>query len=430
MLAADIGYGEVGVKRYDVVVVGGGQAGLGIGYLLQEAGRSVVILERGRVGESWRSQRWDSFALNTPNWANGLPGYPYDDGPADGFGLRDDLVGDFERYVSRFGLPVREHTTVTSVEEAGDGGFLVELVTGSDTTETVAAANVVIASGSMQAPKVPPMRDRFPSSVTQLHAGEYRSPGGLPDGGVVVVGGGQSGCQIAEDLLHAGRDVYVCTSRVARLPRRYRGRDVLEWFDEMGLWDVTLGELPDPAMEFAAQPQVSGVGRHGSTLSLQHMASQGAHLMGRLADVVDGVMTTDDSLADHIAFADEFSAAGKADIDAHIAEHGLDAPPAEIDPIDVPAGPGVAEAGLTRLDLAAAGVSAVVWCTGFTASFDWIHLPVVDDSGRPLHHRGVSPVPGLYFLGFPWLHSRKSGVIHGILEDASHLEAQIAARFG
>ena len=414
----------------DVMVVGAGQAGLGIGRLLQEAGYSFEILERGRVGETWRSQRWDSFALNTPNWANGLPGYPYDDGPGDAFGLRDELVAYFERYVAAFDLPVREHTTVTRIDGQDDGMFVVEAAIAGNGTERFLAREVVLASGILQTPKIPAVAGRFPAWIVQLHTADYRSPPALPEGGVVVVGGGQSGCQIAEDLIRAGRDVYLCTSRVGRLPRRYRGRDMLEWFDELGLWDMTLDELPDPEMQFAAQPQVSGVGRHGSTLSLQHLSDEGVHLMGRLSDVVDGVLTTDDSLEDHIRFADEVSAKGKADVDAYIEAHGIEAPEAELDPIDEPAGPEVVAAGLTEVDLRGAGIRSVVWCTGFTAHFDWVHLPITDDNGHPIHRRGVSHVPGLYFLGFPWLHSRKSGVIHGIEEDAGYLMERIAERLG
>jgi putative flavoprotein involved in K+ transport len=413
----------------DVVVVGGGQAGLGMGYCLQEAGRSFVILERGRIGETWRSQRWDSFAVNTPNWTNGLPGDPYDGDRPDGFYHRDELVAYFERYAAENALPVREGVSVTRVDpQPAYSGFVVTAQTPSGAEESIEARNVVVASGSMQSPKVPTISERFPASLTQLHAADYRSPDALPDGAVVVVGGGQSGCQVAEDLINAGRTVYLCTSKVARLPRRYRDRDILEWAVDMGFWDVALDELPDPAMQFAAQPQVSGVGRRGSTVSLQHMAHQGVKLMGRLSDVVDGVLITDDSLAEHIAFADEVSAQFKADIDAYIAREGIAAPEPDLDPIDAPAGPEVAAAGLTELDLDAAGVASVIWCTGFTASFDWLPAPAIGEDGHPIHTRGVGAVPGIYFLGFPWLHSRKSGVIFGIEEDARYVTAAINSR--
>jgi putative flavoprotein involved in K+ transport len=196
----------------------------------------------------------------------------------------------------------------------------------------------------------------------------------------------------------------------------------------MGFWDVPVEGLPDPAMQFAAQPQVSGVGRLGSTLSLQSISRDGVHLMGRLSDVEDGVLRTNGSLAEHIAFADERSAEFTRMIEDWIFSNGVDAGPIEDDPNDEPAGPEVAESGITELDLREAGVGSVIWCTGFTADFDWIHARVTDENGRPIHKRGISPVPGVYFLGFPWLHSRKSGIIHGIDEDARFIAESIAAR--
>jgi putative flavoprotein involved in K+ transport len=415
------------LKHFDVVVVGGGQAGLGIGYHLRQAHRNFIIFERGRVAETWRTQRWDSFAVNTPNWLNGMPGAPYEGDKRDGFYLREELVEFFQNYAVRYELPIEEQVTVTRIDPDNDG-FRVGIEDAAGVAKSVTATNVVIASGAMQAPKIPGIRERFPGSIIQLHASDYRSPEALPPGAVVVIGSGQSGCQIAEDLIHAGREVFLCTSRVARLRRRYRDRDVLEWLEEMGFWDVAVEDLEDPAMQFAAQPQVSGVGRYGSTLSLQSLAREGVHLMGRLSDVDDGVLKTDDSLADHVSFADERSMELTSTIEDWIASNGVNAQPIDHDPNDEPAGPEVAEAGLTELDLVEAGVASVIWCTGFTAEFDWIHEDVTDENGQPIHKRGVSPVPGIYFLGFPWLHSRKSGIIHGINEDARFIAEAIAAR--
>ena len=415
------------MNHFDVVVIGGGQAGLSIGYYLRAAGSKFAIFERGKVGETWRTQRWDSFAVNTPNWANALPGDAYEGDEPDGFYHRDQLVDYFEHYAGKFELPVMEGVTVTAVDADGDG-FRVTFEDADGTVDTVTAGNVVVASGIMQAPKIPGIRQRFPESLLQLHASDYRSPDQLPPGAVVVIGAGQSGCQISEDLIRAGRDVYLSTSKVGRLRRRYRNRDVVDWGEDMGFWDVAVENLPDPAIEFAAQPQVSGVGRYGSTLSLQSMARDGVRLMGRLSDVEDGVLKTDDSLGEHIAFADERSAEFTGLIENWIATNGISVEPIEDDPNDEAAGPDVAEAGITELDLIEAGVGSVIWCTGFTADFGWIHEPITDDRGRPIHTRGVSPVPGIYFLGFPWLHSRKSGIIHGIDEDAHFVADAIAAR--
>ncbi len=414
---------------FDAVIIGAGQSGLGIGYHLQVAGLSVVILERGRIGETWREQRWDSFAVNTPNWMNGLPGSPYRGKEPDGFYRRDELVSFYERYAAQHALPVRTGVTVDRVA-LGDGSrfFTVETVDLLGRRDSLRAHNVVVAAGMLQAPKIPSIAASFPDWLHQIHAAEFRSSTALPAGAVLVVGSGQSGCQIAEDLVAAGRTVYLCTSKVARVPRRYRGRDTLEWMQDLGMWDETVADLPDPAMEFAAQPQVSGVGRFGRTVSLQALARQGVQLMGRLQSAAGDRVTTDESLPDHIAFADTFSAELKSKVDGHIATRGLDAPLPEVDVDDLPAGPEVARSGLTQLDLAAAGVATVIWCTGFTSNLGWLDVPVLDDNGRPIHSRGVSPVPGLFFLGFPWLHTRKSGIIFGIDEDARHITEAILSR--
>ncbi len=417
------------MSEFDVVVVGAGQAGLGIGYLLKQSEFRFTILERGEIGESWRSQRWESFAVNTPNWMNSLPGSPYDGSARDGFYLRDELVASFEQHAERHSLPIQRGVTVELVEVSEPSpGFEVHVVDAQGMRRVLLTRSVVVATGLMQSPKVPTITGRFPESVTQLHASEYRAPGLLPDGAVIVVGSGQSGCQIAEDLAASGRSVYLCTSRVARVPRRYRGRDALEWMTDLGKWSETVADLPDPRMEFAAQPQVSGVGRLGKTVSLQALHRQGIRLMGRLKSVRDGRLNTDDGLAEHIAFADAFSAEFKRNVDAHIDIHGLDHPAEDIDPADAPAGPDIAAAGSTTLDLGEADVGAVIWCTGFTTSLDWLRAPVVDEHGRPIHLRGVSPVPGIYFLGFPWLYTRKSGIIYGIEEDAGHIGEAIAAQ--
>ncbi len=415
------------MDHFDVVVIGGGQAGLGVGYYLREAGMKFVILERGRIGETWRSQRWDSFAVNTPNWANVLPGDQYVGNEPDGFFQLGEIIGYFEHYAGKFELPVKERVTVVGVDSDGEG-FRVTYEDAAGGVDKVDAANVVVASGMMQEPKIPAIRDRFPESVRQFHASDYRSPETVPPGAVVVIGAGQSGCQISMDLIHAGREVYLCTSRVGRVRRRYRQRDVVAWWEDMGFWDVSVDELADPAIQFAAQPQVSGVGRYGSTLSLQSMARDGVHLMGRLSDVEQGVLRTDGSLAENIAFADERSEEFTRMIEDWISSNNVVVAPIEKDPNDEPAGPEVAESGITELDLGEANVGSVIWCTGFTAGFDWVHAGVTDGKGRPIHRRGVSPVPGIYFLGFPWLHSRKSGIIHGIDDDARFIAEDIAAR--
>ncbi len=415
------------MKTMDTVIVGAGQAGLGVSYFLQREGRSHVVYERGRIGESWLSQRWDSFKLNTLNFMNGLPGLPYDGPEPDGFWTRDDLVGYFQRYVEQFHLPVRTGVKVASVDQADDQGqFTIKTLNDQQVEETVVARSVIIASGIQNTPKYPPIRHRLPGDITQLHTAEYRNAEALPPGAVVIIGSGQSGCQIAEDLLSAGRRVYLCTSKVGRAPRRYRGRDLLEWWKDMKFWELPFASLKDKAVSRAAQPQISGLGRYGHTVSLQQMARQGAVILGRLLDVEDGTLLLGDEAAAHVRFADAFSQQKKDEVDAYLLQAGFTPPPLEEDPADVPDSLVECASALRRLDLHQAKVSAIIWSTGFTGDFSYIHLPIFDAQGNPLHQQGISPVQGVYFLGFPWLVSRKSGILYGIEDDAARIAGAVA----
>lgn len=403
----------------DTVIVGAGQAGLGVSYYLQAEGRQHVVLERGRIGESWLSQRWDSFTLNTPNFMNALPGLRYEGAEPDGFGRRDELVQYFQHYIEHFHLPVRTGVTVVSVEKTKDKkDFIVKTRTEGRAEESVVTRSIVIASGILQSPKIPTIRSRIPGNITQLHTADFRQAAVLPPGAVVIVGSGQSGCQIAEDLLSAGRKVYLCTSKVGRAPRRYRGRDLLEWWVDTKFLDVTFASLKDKAISRAAQPQISGLGRYGHTISLQQLARQGAVILGRLHDVEGDDLILGDEAAGHVRFADEFSQKLKDDIDAYLAQAGITPPPVEADPADAPDPQGECVSPLRRLNFREAGVNTVIWATGFTADFSWIHLPVLDEEGKPINQGGISPVRGLYFIGFPWQTTRKSGIIYGIEEDA------------
>jgi putative flavoprotein involved in K+ transport len=414
--------------QFEVVVIGAGQAGLAMGYHLLQRGRRFVILERGQIGETWRSQRWDTFVVNTPNWLSALPGAPYEGPRRDGFYTTEEWVAYLEAYVSRFPMPVRTETEVTSVKR-DDGGYLVQGVGPGGTPFAMSSRVIVIASGVLNSPRLPSLSHDLPAGLLQIHSADYRSPSGLPEGAVLVVGAGQSGCQIAEDLVDAGRSVYMSASRVGRVPRRYRGRDIMAWMLDTGFLDVRVEDLEDPGIARLPQPQVSGIGALGHTLSLQHLAGRGVVLMGRLTGVQDGVLLTDGLLADYVAYADEFSADTKARVDEYIASEGIEAPPPEDDPADIPSS-GDLPGSVDRLDLRAAGVSSVVWCTGFTSDFEWLEVPLLDDAGRPIHQRGVSPTPGVYFLGFPWLHSRKSGVIPGVDEDGAFIADSIDAYLG
>jgi len=411
----------------DAVVVGAGQAGLGSSYFLQREGRKHVVFERGRIGETWLSQRWDSFQLNTPNFMNTLPGFSYQGSEPDGFWRREELVAYFRDYAEQFQLPVRTGVKVISLERSNDKGyFILRAEANGESDETVICRAVVVASGMQVVPKIPAFQNKIPENITQLHTSSYRSPEALPPGAVIVVGSAQSGCQIVEDLCSAGREVFLCTGKAGRVPRRYRGRDILEWWIDMKFMDVTYESLEDKSASRIPLPQVSGVGRFGHTVSLQDLARQGAVILGRLHDVEDGMLILGDEAAANVRHGDETSQRFKDDVDAYIEKVGLEPPPNDDDPADTPDPEAACVSPLRRLDLKAKGINTMIWATGFTGDFNWIHLPIFDPDGIPIHERGVSPVTGLYFVGFPWLSKRKSGTVYGIGEDAQYIADVLA----
>jgi putative flavoprotein involved in K+ transport len=411
----------------DSVIVGAGQAGLGVSYFLKRDGNKHLVFERGRIGESWLTQRWDSFQLNTPSFMNVLPGLPDDGAEPDGFWRRDELVDYFQRYVDHFHLPIRTGVTVVSVEKAEEEErFLVKTRGGEQEEESLLSRSIIIASGSQRIPFTPPMHSHLPTEIIQLHTADYRSAASLPPGAIVIVGSGQSGCQIAEDLLSAGRTVFLCTSKVGRAPRRYRGRELLSWWIDMGFLDITYASLEDKSISKAPQPQISGLGRYGHTVSLQSLARRGAVILGRLVDVEGSTLILSDEAAANVHFADEFSQRLKDNIDVYLMKALITPPPLEDDPADAPDLQAECVSPLRRLNVREAKVSAVIWATGFRGDFSWIRLPVLDAEGKPIHQQGISSVKGLYFIGFPWLISRKSGIVYGIAEDARTIAAAIA----
>ena len=399
---------------FDTIVVGAGQAGLGVALELAARGLGFVVLERGQVGETWRRQRWDSFVLNTPNWMNQLPGQQFELGHPEAFAATATLLHSFEAAASS--LPVVTDTEVHRLA-AEDDHYRVESSRGVDLARTV-----VIASGGLNVPRIPAVAATLPDRLVQLHTGGYRSPDDLPPGAVLVIGGGQSGAQIVEDLRAGGRDVYFSISAVARLPRRYRGRDLMSWMTDLGMWDTRPNEVDDPAMLRAANPLTSGVGLRGHTVSYQALAAAGVTLLGRFEQAEGEIVHTDGRAGEYVAFSDEASTAFRAAVDALVDERGLDAPLPEQDPADVPAPPGLAL--LEELDLAAAGVTTVIWATGFGGDFSWIDLPIVD--GRSIAHTdGATAAPGVFCLGLGWTSNRRSGVIAGIADDARRVAASV-----
>lgn len=404
-------------ERVDTVVIGGGQAGLAVSYCLTQRRRPHLVLEKRRIGNVWRSERWDSFTLVTPNWTLKLPGFPYAGDDPDGFLQREDIVRYLEAYAGLFDPPVREGVEVTSVR-GSEHGLAVESSAG-----IFEAANVVVAAGFFQKPRLPWFSSQLSPHLFQLHTSQYRNPDQLPPGAVLVVGSGQSGCQIAEELYQAGRQVFLSTGKVGRLPRRYRGRDIMQWAQMIGLFDRTADKLESPEDRFDPNPQATGRDG-GHTINLHQFALDGVTLLGRLKDARGSQISLAADLMDNLAMADAFSAEVLKVIDKVIAEHGIDAPPS-----DEP----VLRAGydcevITELDLDAAGITSVIWAAGYTFDYSWVKFPVFDEYGYPVQQQGATAQPGLYFVGLPWLHKQKSGLFMGVGEDAEHIAAHIAER--
>jgi putative flavoprotein involved in K+ transport len=400
-----------------VVVVGGGQAGLSASHCLTRAGLAHLVLERDHPGDEWRNRRWDSFCLVTPNWQCRLPGFPYRGDDPDGFMLRDDIAGYIGDYANSFDVPLAEGVTATRLRQAGRGGFRI-----STTHGELSADNVVVATGPYQVPVRPRVAERIPAQVVQVHSSEYRNAGLLPPGAVLVVGTGQSGCQIAEDLHLAGRRVHLAVGSAPRVARFYRGRDVVAWLEDMGYYRRAIDEFADAeAVRLRANHYVTGRDG-GRDIDLRAFARDGMRLYGRLTEVRDGVLSFAGDLKENLDGADAVSEGIKDSIDAHITAEGIDAP---VEARYVPVWePGSAP---SELDLAAAGITSVVWCTGFGRDYRWIQVPIFDGGGYPTHRRGVTSCPGLYFLGLPWQYTWGSGRFCGVADDAAYLASHIVA---
>jgi putative flavoprotein involved in K+ transport len=395
--------------HHSVVVVGGGQAGLATSWHLTQRGLDHVVLEADRVGGEWRNRRWDSFCLVTPNWQCRLPGFPYGGPEPDGFMGRDEIVAYLEDYARSYDVPLVEGVRATGL----DDGFRIA------TTQGVITANqVVLATGPYQRPRIPRMAERLPATIAQLHSSQYKNPDQIPAGEVVVVGTGQSGCQIAEDLHLAGRTVHLVTGSAPRVARFYRGRDVVAWLDLMGYYGKGIDQFDDvDAVRFRVNHYVTGRDG-GRDIDLRKFALEGMKLYGRLVDADQTSLRFAQDLGKNLDHADAVSEGIKDSIDAFIAANGIDAPNEDrYRPVWEPS----SEPESLEIN----GISTVIWSTGFRRDDSWIRLPVFDGRGYPTHHRGVTSVPGLYFIGLPWQHTWGSGRFGGVADDAQYLVERI-----
>lgn len=395
----------------DCVVVGAGPAGLAASAALTDRGVEHEVFERGRVGESWRTQRWDSFRLNTPGWMNEMLGEQARDAYATGAEVverLDQLAAD---------CPIHAGVGVARLAAAADG-YVLRTADGD-----LRARTVVAATGDANVPRMPALARAFPDRVAQYHAADYRRAGLLDEGGVLVVGSGQSGCQIAEDLRAGGREVVLATSPVGRAPTPYRGRDTIDWLVEAGFFDQRPQDLPDPSMMRAPNPLLAPGGR---SLSLQALARAGVTLVGRPVAMDRERVSFDASVAANMAAADAFAERARDMVDDIIRRHGLDAPPAEPDDT----GPPVNLTSPMALHLRTHEITSVVWCTGFTGDFSWLDPALVDADSQPRHDDTAAPAPGVWYVGLRWLTRRGSGLLHGFPGDAATVADAIEAYLG
>lgn len=423
------GDANAGAAAIHTIVVGGGQAGLCMSHCLSQQGIDHLVLERARVGERWRSERWDSLRFQFPSRYVRLPGFDYDGDRPDAFMTRDEIVRVLERYAAEIEAPMRCGVNVQSLQRDDDGLFRLE--TG---TQALRAHNVVLATGPYQRTAVPALSTDLPTPVTQLPASAYTNAAALPAGGVLVVGAGGSGVQIAEDLLAAGRKTYLSVGQHRRIPRRYRGHDVIYWFDRLGLIDNPVPAAgPRPP-----SPLLTGIDG-GYDVDLRRLVKAGGHLLGRLESVQANELVLGDNLLGDIAAGDQSYRDFVGLVDAYIAEHGLDLEtlhqPGPRQPSDEPARidafaldepePVLPENSPQRLDLKRADINSVIWATGYELDFSWIHCSAFDSHGAPQHERGVCKEPGLYVLGLPFLHSVRSTLFWGVAEDAHFIATHL-----
>jgi putative flavoprotein involved in K+ transport len=409
----------------NTLIVGAGQAGLAMSYWLSQAGVEHQLLERRpALGGAWQD-RWDAFVLNTPNFSLMLPGMPYEGPSPDAFMPRADVVEHMRKYAETIGAPVNTDTDVTRIAPGTGGGFSVETNRGK-----WRARNVVLATGGYQKPKIPALSSRLPARVVQLHTNDYRNPDQLPEGAVLIVGTGQSGGQVAEELLAVGREVHLAVSMCPEAPRRYRGQDSIYWILQVGLHGPEYGlnglaveSLPSPAARFGCNPLLSGADG-GHDIHLRDLGRRGVRLHGHLEAADDGELTFSDDLPERLAFVEAgFSQRFEPMFDAYIAAAGVEAPAAEPPRVDdwLPTGP-------ARLSLEAENITSVIWATGYGLDFSILDIPVLDQWNYPRHSKGVTEHPGLYALGLPWLNGHWSAIFAGVGRDAKYIAEHIARR--
>ncbi|WP_312935768.1 NAD(P)/FAD-dependent oxidoreductase [Pseudomonas sp.] len=401
----------------DTLVIGAGQAGIAASEHLSSLGVPHLVLERKRIAEAWRSGRWDSLVANGPVWHDRFPGLDFDELDPDAFAGKDRVADYFEAYVEKFNVPVRTGVEVKRVtRNVGKPGFRVETSEG-----VIEAQRVVVATGPFQTPVIPPIAAQE-AGLYQIHSADYFNPQQLPDGAVLVVGAGSSGTQIADELQRAGKQVYLSVGAHDRPPRRYRNRDFCWWLGVLGEWDA---ETPRQGREHVTIA-VSGA-RGGNTVDFRALAHEGMTLVGLTKSFDNGVVTFQPDLAANLAAGDANYLAVLDAADAYIERHGLDLPEEPQARHRYP-DPACVSEPILSLNLREAGITSVIWATGYSVDYSWLQVDAFNENGKPKHQRGVSSEPGVYFLGLPWLSRRGSSFIWGVWHDAKHVAGHIATQ--
>ncbi|MEM7069489.1 MAG: NAD(P)/FAD-dependent oxidoreductase [Pseudomonadota bacterium] len=402
-------------EKIDTLVVGAGQAGIALSEHLRNNEVPHLVLERNRVAEAWRTGRWDSLVANGPAWHDRFPNLDFNGSDPDGFASKDRVADYLIEYADMIEAPIRTGVEVTkAVRNVGRPGFTVETSQG-----TIEANNVVAATGAFQHPVIPPV---VPDSanIMQLHSFYYRNPEQLPEGAVLVVGAGSSGAQIADELCRAGKKVYLSVGPHDRPPRAYRGRDFCWWLGVLGLWDVAAMK---PGTEHVTISVSGAYG--GQTMDFRRLGQEGVTLVGRTDSYKDGVMSFAGDLQDNVAMGDANYLSMLDDADAYVERNGMDLPE-EPEARDFYPDPDCLTNPISKLDMVEAGVTSIIWATGFKQDFSWMEVDAFEECGKPRHQRGVSSEPGIYFLGLPWQSRRGSTFIWGVWHDAKHIADQIA----
>ena len=403
-------------ERVGTLVIGGGQAGLAMSHHLKRRGLPHLVLERGRIGERWRSERWDGLKFQFPNWSVRLPDFPFPHDDPEGFADLSAIVDFIDAYAGFVAPPIRCGVNVTRLSRDGAEGFIAETSEGA-----IAADNVVVATGPYQRPLLPGLLRDAPE-LFQVHASRYLNPEQLPAGAVLVVGAGASGAQIAEELHRAGRRVCLSVGQTARLPRRYRGHDLIWWFEQLGIFD----KRPEERGPLRVYPAISGA-YGGHTIDYRRFAADGITLVGRVVAARGRVLEIAPGLGKSLAEADLYYATFLDMADAHARNRGLTLPEDRAARARLP-DPSCVTEPVRRLDLRAEAINAVIWATGYGVDFGWIDCPVFDRHGAPLQRGGVTALGGLYFLGLQWMSRMASSFMSGVGDDAAVLADHIAAR--